>query len=297
MKKLLNYSIILIIILLQACEEKGVFVELQPREDFDTTYMAPVETAQPRNVLIEEFTGASCTNCPQGHELVASLISSNPDRIVAIAYHTFSGGKIFAPVNKSNEKSVYDFRDSNATLISTDIYGGLSSIPKAGIDRISVSASRQIDKGQWSLNTSNRLPVPTAANMYLTSSYNEQENKVTVKVKIAYTKEVTTKNALTIGIIENNIIDAQEYPDSVDMHYNHSHVFRKCLTSHYGKSILDTIATKSPGRVYEYTYTFTLPSAPTILNPDNCKVVAFLSNSDDKSDNKEVMQAKEVKLK
>lgn len=293
MKKILRLGVLACILALQSCEEKDVVIDMGASVFKDTTYVAAIETAQPRNILIEEFTGASCTNCPAGHDVVNSIISGNPGRIVALAYHTYNAGNIFKPVNKTNgEKSAFDFRDSAATLISSSIFGGLTSIPTAGIDRIPVGSTLQIGRNQWSSTVSSRLSVTAPANMYIKSTYNSSSNVVNLNVKVAYTSTVSKKNALTIGVIENNIVDAQEFADHVDMNYVHKHIFRKCLTQYYGKAILDSLSTKQPGRVYEYNYQFS-PSAAWKL--ENCSIVAFLSTNE--ATDKEVLQALEVKLK
>ena len=293
MKKILRLGVLASILALQSCEEKDVIIDMGASVFTDTTYVAAIETAQPRNILIEEFTGASCTNCPAGHDVVSSIISGNPGRIVALAYHTYNAGNIFKPVNKPNgEKSAFDFRDSAATNISSTIFGGVGSIPIAGIDRIPVGSTLQIGRNQWASTVSSRLPVASPVNMYIKSTYNSSTNIVSLNVKIAYTSIVSKKNALTIGVTESNIVDAQEFADSVDMKYVHNHLFRKCLTQYYGKAILDSLSTKQPGRVYEYNYQFS-PSPSWKL--ENCSIVAFLSTNE--STDKEILQAKEVKLK
>lgn len=285
--------IIITVLFFQSCEEKDVLINFEQQKNVaDSTYVAAVEKPQNRNVLIEEFTGASCVNCPLGHQTVASLISSNPDRIVAIAYHTFNGGSVFKPVNKSGIKSKYDFRDTAATDISTIVFGGVNSIPIAGIDRIPFSGSMQIPRTQWALQTNNRLKEPSPVNLYLTSLFNIGENKVIVKIKVVYVEEVLTKNILTIGVTESGILDAQEFPTYIDTAYTHNHIFRKCLTPFNGNSVLDSLSTKAAGRVYEYNFTFT-PDLKWKL--ENCHIVAILSTNE--PNNKEVLQAKEVKLK
>jgi hypothetical protein len=296
MKKVLYLGITIVLASLQSCKEKDVLIERGLKEGVtDSTYTASVETPQNRNVLIEEFTGASCTNCPTGHDVVASIINNNPNRIVALAYHTFNGGVtggIFAPVDKKGEKSKYDFRDSAATNIGTVVFGGIGSIPTAGIDRTKVGTSLLVSRPQWSSETNKRLLVSTPVNMRLESKYSKDENKVNVTITIAYTKAVSSKNKLTIGVLESNIIDAQEFPDRIEMDYEHNHVFRKALSPFNGYPVLDSLSTKEAGRVYKFNYVFA-PDAK--WNLDNCYIAAFISN--DVSDDKEVLQAAEVKLK
>ncbi|GAA4451440.1 Omp28-related outer membrane protein [Rurimicrobium arvi] len=293
MKKITGAALLTLGFFAQSCKEKGVVIDFRDRGDIvDTTYMSAVETAESRKVLIEEFTGASCTNCPDGHKLVASLQASYPDRIVAVAYHTYFPGPIFQPVKTLEVSSKYDFRDSAATNIGTTIYGTLGSIPIAGIDRVPYSGSLKVDKTNWSAQSTNRMAVAAPVNLHLTSSYNSSENIVSLSVKVVYTKQVSTKNALTIGVAESNIIDAQKFPDADSPAYQHNHVLRELLTFYSGNSIIDSISVKAPGRVYEYYYKFTPKGA---WNLDNCHIFAFISNNE--ADNKEVLQAAEVPLK
>lgn len=291
MKKIVSLSASCML-LFASCTEKDVLIDRGLKEGItDTTYVAATEAAQARNVLIEEFTGASCTNCPAGHDVVKNLIAANSDRIVAVAYHTLDGGGIFQPVKKDGVKSLYDFRTNEATEIGKSIYEGLQSIPTAGIDRAKVGTSLLISRPQWASETNKRLLVAPMANMYLSSTYSDADKKVKVNVRVVYTSDVTTKNSINLGVIESKIIDAQEFSDRIEVNYEHNHIFRKALTPYNGYPVLDSIATKKAGRVYEFNYVFTPDEK---WNLDNCYIIAYVNNA---TGNKEILQAKEVKLK
>ena len=40
-----------------------------------------------RTVLLEDFTGQLCTNCPDGHRLIASLQEQYGENIIAVGIH------------------------------------------------------------------------------------------------------------------------------------------------------------------------------------------------------------------
>jgi hypothetical protein len=293
MKKTVYLSLLAASGFFASCKEKDVLINFGLKEGVtDSTYVGSTETPQNRNVLVEEFTGASCTNCPAGHEVVKALIEANPDRIVALAYHTNNAGGIFEPIDKKGIKSLYDFRDADATSIGQVIYEGLQVIPIAGIDRIKVGTSMLVSRPQWANEANKRLVIKPSVNMYMTSLYKEDEKKVNVKVKVVYNNDISTKNSISLGVVESNIIDAQEFPDRIEVNYQHNHIFRKSLTPYNGYPVLDSIATKKAGRVYEFNYVFTPDEK---WNLDNCYLVAYINNSE--SGNKEVLQAIEVKLK
>jgi hypothetical protein len=302
MKKIAGIGLLAMAFSFQSCKEKGVTIDMSEKKDIiDTTYVAVAEKAELRKVLIEEFTGASCTNCPEGHDKVKAIQTANPDRVVAVAYHTFFldiTGSIFRPVKElGGITSKYDFRDSAATDIGKAIYGSLNDIPKAGIDRTfsgsgTMPADRQLGRAIWPTQTNTRLAIAPPANLHLTSTYDAAKNEVSLNIKVAYTKSVATKNVLTIGVAESKIIDAQKFPEETQADYEHNHVLRKFLTPFNGNAVIDSIGVKEPGRVYEYNLKFT-PSEKWKL--ENCTVFAFLSNNE--ADNKEVLQAAEVSLK
>ncbi len=73
-----------------SCKEIGPNINLHgnPNAVSDTTYIeSPAQPTGAKNVVIEDFSGVECTNCPAGHALIDTLQSQNPGRIVAVVYH------------------------------------------------------------------------------------------------------------------------------------------------------------------------------------------------------------------
>ena len=63
----------------------------------------PDTTEVVKKVLIEEFTGVRCVNCPQGSAEIENLLSIHGDKLVAISIHA----GFFAP---PYPESLYDLR-------------------------------------------------------------------------------------------------------------------------------------------------------------------------------------------
>ena len=40
-----------------------------------------------RKVLLEDYTGQMCTNCPDAHRLIASMQTQYPGQVIAVAIH------------------------------------------------------------------------------------------------------------------------------------------------------------------------------------------------------------------
>ena len=45
-----------------------------------------------RNVLIEDFTGQMCTNCPDGHRTITSLKEQYGSQVIAVGIHAGNFG-------------------------------------------------------------------------------------------------------------------------------------------------------------------------------------------------------------
>ena len=82
-------------LLINGCQEVGPNINLgNSRTVASSTYIeSPVQTPEPRNVLIEEITGVSCNNCPAGHVILENLITSTGGHVIGVSYHI--GGAIF----------------------------------------------------------------------------------------------------------------------------------------------------------------------------------------------------------
>src|SRR4051794_39448582 len=73
-----------------SCQEEGPAINLKGNENAvaDTTYIeSTVPAAEAKNVMLEEFTGVRCPNCPAGHITIDQIKTANPGRVVSISYH------------------------------------------------------------------------------------------------------------------------------------------------------------------------------------------------------------------
>jgi hypothetical protein len=283
---------------LWGCKEKVSGFDFSNVVASDTTFIAPaVEAPQWRRVLIEEFTGVSCPPCPQGHIILKAILAQhhnsagNFDSVSVIGIQS-SGIPQAEPVHEAPYASKHDNRTADGSEIYNSVYGTFGAIPRAGIDRIRSNNVLSIAKDFWASTVTDRLKVPTAVNITLTSSYDAGTRQAIIKVHVAYTGRVDKKQNLNLAIIENDIIDAQKNDLEIDSLYQHEHVLRDMLTSATGSAMMGAVASKEPGRVYERTFIYD-------VNPDwvpeNCRLIAYVTNNE--GTDVEVQQSAEIPLK
>ena len=143
--------------LLSACKEEiPTGLNLLPeRSIFDTTYITNIiPTPQPTNVLIEDFTGVKCANCPRAQLAAKNIVLANPKRVFVIGIHPGKGllNSFVAPFKTPGDDydSKYDFRTPEGADLLTFL-GGASQLPIGSINRTKfpTEANILIDDPKW----------------------------------------------------------------------------------------------------------------------------------------------------
>jgi hypothetical protein len=295
MKKLV-FLLLAGIILIASCKENDTPLTLSSAAS-DTTYtVTPVPSADPHNVLVEMFSGQSCSNCPGGETTMASIIGANTSRVNIIDYFVYG-----IPQANPVAGDSLDLRDSAATTIGAQLYGGPGALPSAGIDRIPSGSQGLVQsQGTWSTSVDNAMGNSDSINLSVKSTYNAASLTANVVVDITYLQSITSSQKLSLVLVEDSIYGTQEFPaqqfggpyaSGYDTNYLYMNVCRDVITSvPSGDAILDTVSTKKPGLVNQIVYNYTLSAAKGWL-PQHCRWVAFVTDA-----NGEVMQSETTKL-
>jgi hypothetical protein len=257
----------------------GVFalascMEVGPPVDFstgtpglkDTTYLesAP-ENRQNRVVLLEEFTGVRCVNCPRAHTTISALQSLYPGRVAAVGIHT---GFYSVPyVGQAEDLTLPEGNNIESLL------GNAQGYPSGSVNRRLFSGESVIiiSDQKWSNYVSMEKDVLPAANVTLSRSWLEGDASVVVDCRVRLNDTSLTPLYLTVYLVENNITGFQLNPSPVglDSAYVHKHVARKLLTPFNG------LALQAPsfpvGRVFERSFVLNwLPS----WRREQCEIIA-----------------------
>jgi hypothetical protein len=251
---------------MQACMEVGPAVNMGLNTSLsDTTYVDPdASTPQPRLVLLEEFTGVRCVNCPRAHNTILNLQSTYPNRIVPVGIHT---GIFSAPYAGRN-----DFRIPEGNSLE-NLMGGAQGYPAGSVNRKKFpDESRIIISDQkWSNYVGGELAGGAPINIEMNRDLDVSAMKMSIEVKVKINQAQEGPLHLTLYLTEDNIVDFQLTPTGVDSAYVHKHVLRKCVTAYNGINLASS--SYEANRVFVYRFITDLESA---WNLSNCKVVGFV---------------------
>jgi hypothetical protein len=284
----MNKPLLLAVALLlavSACREVGPDINLKNNENAieDTTYVeSPVQTAELHNVLIEEFTGVRCLNCPQGHVIIANIKAANPGRVNSLSLH---------PINSLGAPypfSVLDFRSQDAQDLF-DYLGQIGLEPAAGINRKLFGGETKIllDKSKWNAKVNDELSSTVPVNIVLESTYDSVLREVTIVTELHYIQASSEQHKLTVVLTESNLVTAQLDGAVIDTFYTHKDIVRGFVTSKTGDLLTATI---EPGRVIRKVFKKSIDAA---WKPEDMYVIAYVHEF---ANSKQVLQSKEVDL-
>lgn len=281
-------------LLLASCKEKAPYINLKGLNYVDSPYsLSSAPAADAHQVLVEEFTGQSCSNCPAAHVVLDGLEQKYEGKINVIGMYLYNIQQTEPPAG-----AAYDFRDNSATTVGNSIYGGISQLPNGGVDRVLVNGAIQVGSGLWNSAIDDRVNKISPVNIKISSHYSG--NHSTIDVDLQYTAPVAVPQNLSVVIVEDSIVDKQEYPffdpqfpSGMDDAYVFTNVFRQMVSSPAGDAILNGIANINPGMALRRTYTYDVASK--IKDASKCRIIAFVSNNADK--NQEIVQSVQARLK
>lgn len=256
-KKLFAFA--LAALALTACDE------MEPNERFS----GPVIVEAKKNVLIEDFTGQQCQNCPSAAEEIHKLQEAyGADRLIAVSVH----GSLNALYETKSPQGL-----ANAQGNDYVTHWGVSSLPKGWVDR---SGSID-DKEKWAETIKNRFGITPKVGIEVVShGYMADANGVeTIKLTVNVTGKQNATGKLQVWLTESNVKKYQLMGDgSKNFDYVHNHVFRASISAPYG----DELAINE-GETLSKDYEYQFPDFGTLKNktpwvPANLSIVAFYYN-------------------
>lgn len=221
-------------------------------------------------VLLEEFTGVKCNNCPDATKEAKRLQALYGDRVILLGIHAGN----LATTDADHPKA---FRTPEGSQLFNDF--SLFGVPVGFVDRMDHSSGQGAlikSPDDWAQEVTRALKRPLKAEISLQEkAYNPGNRNLSIQgaVKIHNDSLKNLDTYLCVYLAENDIISAQTMGDkSVNPNYEHDHVFRGSMNSTYGEAI------DFPQDSADFSYTTTLD--PEIVKA-NLQVIAFIYNRAD----------------
>lgn len=215
----------------------------------------PAEIIPERAILIEEFTGQLCTNCPDGHNAIRNILATLGDSVVPVSIHA-SNLAIDPPLGLKTATGEAYYKNYNSPALPTAVIN-MQTEPL------------QVD--QWGSWINRLIVVPTPFTVVAESAVNADTGEM--EINVAYSSAEEYKGKLMVWILENNIIRRQIDHGTNIPDYVHNHVFRAAVTPDIWGEEVDLKAHDPQYVSYKYPI-------DQFWKADDLYVVAFLYNGD-----------------
>lgn len=243
-----------------------------------------------RKVLIEDYTGQKCGNCPPAAVTAENLYEQYPGKIVVIAVHAGDFAKTQGSI----------FPTSYTTQVGNDwdgtsgfaISGGAGN-PNGMVNRKDYAGNGLIQNpSKWPTTVSLALSDNYICSLSLTPTYDANTRILNTTVKAKFKTAYPGNTKLTLVITEDSIIGPQkDYTKNPDVvqGYVFMHMLRGDINGSWGSVLKNTPIAVNDSVVTSFN-NFNINPA---FNDKRIYLVGFVSDAT----TKEVLQVESVKIR
>jgi len=256
---------------------------------YKSTNTDNTDTLPKRKFLLEEFTGHTCPNCPQGAIVAQQLKNLYGERLVLISIHYAD----FA--EPGTGEFAYDFRSSTGNEIG-DFFAP-QAFPAGLVSRTGWTSTQNLavlDKDAWGAKIESLKNIAPLVSIEMTNTYGAGTKTVNSVVEVDALQNFSGTYKIAAYITEDSIVHAQVtqndpvHTDNIIHDYVHRHVLRGSMSGTWGDTLVSGNAVNGDQFVKEFS---------TVLNAgwneNHCYVVAFIYDAS----NYEIIQVEERKIK
>ena len=237
------------------------------------------DTVMPvKRVLLEDYTGHKCPNCPAAATIAHSQEENYNGKLIVLAVHAG-----YYAIPSSGEFSA-DFRTTAGEAWNTDFQ--ISAYPSGMIDRMEFNGHQVIGSAEWVTDIAGIINQSSALNMLITNSYDTASMKVYSLIYSQFRRSLPGSYNITVCVVEDNMISAQDSASTIIHNYIFKDVLRGSVNGTYGETL-----TASVDPALTYLGKFSIPIDIAWV-PENCWILAFVS----KSDTREIIQVIKKKV-
>lgn len=291
MKKILSQiaALLLIIIIIVSCDfVQNANPPLEPNSG-TTTGSSVIY----KKVLVEDYTGHKCGNCPAAADVLKTLETQYSGKIVPLAIHA----GFFANTNLTYPT---DLRTTAGTAYDTQFGISLAGNPNGLTNRVGYGTGSFIKAySVWGSEIAQQITQAAKFQIKIKNTFNTITNSLNTDITVKSLASNSGNYKLVVLLTQDSIIAEQlDYRLPVGSqtvtNYEFNHVLRGAINSEWGDAIFTTTANLNDSVVKSYTNFAVNPS----YKASKCHVIAYVYDADAASPTfYEVLQVEEEKVK
>ena len=231
-----------------------------------------------KTVLIKDFTGARCVNCPAAAEYAHNLQHQlDEDHIFIMSVHA---GYLAQPIG-----SFPNF----LTEEGTEWYNNHDSNPLFAVDHVALTDGNTFNEGQIDAPVTAALEEEQTFEIVVDRQFEEASRHLQVNVQAIALVDFDGEFYITACLVEDHITGWQTTPAGVDKEYDFRNVFRGTLNGAYGEAFEEYHV--DPDDTFFFSYSTDINAD---YNADECYLMVYVY---DKRQGDKILQTAVKKIK
>lgn len=240
-----------------------------------------------KKVLLEDFTGHQCGNCPRAHEQGEALKATYGDDLIVVAIHAGGFSNVIPQIGYTAD---YTTSMGDELLVHYDADN--EGLPVGMINRRSWNDNKVLQKfAAWGSQVAAVLGEEPALSIDLDGSIDENLGMLEANVEMEYFAAGNESHHLTVILTEDGIVSKQADYDLSQGYvpdYEHKHMLQANLSKDTWGDQIKTGAIFA-GETFSVTYSLAIDPSWDL---EKLSLVAYVSDNT----TKEVLQAEEHHL-
>lgn len=233
-----------------------------------------------RVVLLEDYTGVRCVNCPGAHEIAEELLTRFPNNLVMMSIH--AGDQANPQTNWPN----FTTEAGNTWYYNTFNF---DHNPVGTVNRTrNVNGGYGFEDGAWGTKVAEEVAKEQEASLSIATTFNETSRELSVTLNTCFLKEIEGDFYIFAGLLEDSIQGRQLTPSGLNQNYWHRNVFRTPINGTWGQSLFNGLT-----EINQEFVTNLSIAVDTNYREDRCYVISYIYDNGDKH----VIQACKAKIK
>ena len=226
----------------------------------DDRYIELPNAVMNRRVLIEDFTGQNCTNCPDAHQVIRDLQTQYGEQVIAVAIHAGHFG-----IAEGSTPTFVGLMQPEGNSYAD--YWQVASYPAGVINR----TSGVLKHTDWAAYSRTALMGEPTMQIIVSDSLSADSTMLTIHTEIM--PQADAEGILQLWITESHITAPQLQAGTLVPGYQHHHVYRASVNGLWGEEV--SLTNSTPCRT---THKIALSDN---WNISNLSIVAFVYNESD----------------
>jgi hypothetical protein len=263
-----------------ACDKIDEPLKLIGEEDIpqnidDTLFFVDSTIVLRKQVLLEDYTGHKCVNCPEWAIFAHELADELNHKLVIIGIHA---GYYAKPDTVGGYPA--DLRTPAGEELYTDFQ--ISANPIGMINRVEYNGNMQINPNSWEIVINEQLATEPVVGLTVRNKYYPNLNTVLINMDAVALTDMAGKYKLCVFITEDHVVSPQKNnnttigPTPNWLDYEHMSLLRDDLNTTYG-TYISTTGEMVTGEIYKKEFVYKINENWVT---ENCNIVVYLYNEE-----------------